>query len=207
MTLELDHIFCMVDRLDQVARRLQRDGWPLDGGTIHEGEGTRNRRLLWPEHHLELLWVTAQHEARASPLRLDRRADWRASGASPFGIGLRGTLPEALRDDFWLHEDGGARIWMHRDNERAPERPLVFVVEAAGEDLERRRPRTGHAQLLAGWSGPMLREVRVSTPAACAPPEHSGPALIQTRGAPHLQLVCGTAARVWEITPILSIRG
>ena len=55
--LELDHIFCIVEDLPQVSRRLQRSGWVLDAGTAHEGQGVRNRRMAWPEQHLELLCV------------------------------------------------------------------------------------------------------------------------------------------------------
>jgi Glyoxalase-like domain len=90
--LELDHVFVMVDDLDDTAARLEQDGWLLDAGTVHPGQGTRNRRLLWPEQYLELLSVADRAEACANPLRLDRRAEWRSSGASPFGLVLRGQL-------------------------------------------------------------------------------------------------------------------
>ncbi|MBV8991735.1 MAG: hypothetical protein JO372_24520 [Solirubrobacterales bacterium] len=43
--LELDHIFCNVEDLPQVSRRLQRSGWVLSAGTAHESQGTRNRRM------------------------------------------------------------------------------------------------------------------------------------------------------------------
>ena len=54
LTLELDHIFCMVSRHDDAASRLEEDGWLLDAGTRHAGQGTRNRRLARPEPYLEL---------------------------------------------------------------------------------------------------------------------------------------------------------
>lgn len=58
MPLELDHVFCMVNDLDQASERLERDRWVLDAGTVHAGQGTRNRRLAWQGQFLELLTVT-----------------------------------------------------------------------------------------------------------------------------------------------------
>jgi hypothetical protein len=85
----------MVTDPGQAARRLEDDGWVLDAGQAHRGKGTRNRRLAWPEQFFELLWVTDAAEARSNPLRLDRRADWTSTGASPFGLAFRGRLDPA----------------------------------------------------------------------------------------------------------------
>lgn len=203
--LELDHVVCVVDDLDRPSRVLERAGWVLDAGTVHVGQGTRNRRLAWPEHHLELLCVTDEREAAAGPLRFDRRARWRTTGASPFGIGFRGVLAEPERAGFWLYEEGGARIWIHRGNERAPERPLLFVVEATGEAVERRRPRSGSPALLAHRPGGPLAEVRVNGTAPAPLPPHSGPPIVQGSGPPALELVVRTERGSQPITPILTI--
>jgi hypothetical protein len=205
--LELDHVVCMVDDIDQPSRVLEGDGWVLDAGTVHAGQGTRNRRLAWPDHHLELLCVTDEREAGSSPLRLDRRARWSATGASPFGVGLRGVLARTERDDFWLFEEGGTRIWIHRDNERAPERPLLFVVEASGDAMVRRRPRSGPPALLAHRHGGPLAEVRVTGPAPAPLPPYTGPPVVQRAGAPHLELVVGTGRWSRSVTPILTMCG
>jgi hypothetical protein len=204
--LELDHIFCMVDDLAQAPRRLERAGWVLDRGSVHEGQGTRNRRLAWPEQHLELLCVVDDVEARSSPLRLDRRADWASTSASPFGFGLRGVLPAAYRDDFWLYEELGARIWMHRDNERAPTRPLVFVLEMPDEEMEQRRPRSAHPHLLGHAHAGTLCEVRVSGPSPASLPPYAGPSITHTNGPHHLELIVGRQGSAQPITPILTIR-
>ena len=75
------------------------------------------------------------------PLRLDRRADWRSTGASPFGFGLRGQLPGEQEPVFWRYDDLGFPVWIHRDNEKRPERPLVFVVDLpAGRGGQELRP-------------------------------------------------------------------
>ena len=115
MSLALDHVFCVVDDPDQVVGRIERAGWVLDAGSEHAGQGTRNRRLVWHEQYLELVWVADALEARTNPLRLDRRGDWLNTGASPFGFGLRGQLPDRCRGDYWLYEELGPRIWVHHD--------------------------------------------------------------------------------------------
>jgi hypothetical protein len=159
----------------EAARRLEDDGWVLDAGQAHRGQGTRNRRLAWPDQFFELLWVTDAAEARANPLRLDRRADWTTTGASPFGLVFRGPVDPVDGDDFWLYDLLGPRIWIHRDNERCPERPLVLVLETAEEEVEQRRPRVGMSGSVAHHRPGELREVRVRGPSAPSLPPFAGP--------------------------------
>jgi hypothetical protein len=143
--LELDHVFSFVraegdsgagpPRADEISwrARLAASGLVLDGGIRHEGQGTQNQRLAFAGQFLELLWLFSHDQAAENALRLDRRADWRTTGASPFGIGLRGRVPAALAHEFWLYRPAyapEARIWIHESNESAPERPFVFVMEA-----------------------------------------------------------------------------
>jgi Glyoxalase-like domain len=196
----------MVDDLDQAACRLERLGWVLDAGSVHRGQGTRNRRLAWPEQYLELLCVAAPAEARANRLRLDRRGDWSATGASPFGFALRGQLPEAHLGDYWLYEELGPRIWVHRDNERAPERPLVLVLEVAGDGLEQRKRRSRGPNPLGHRRPGVLQEVRVGGPSPAFVPPYAGPTIIHSKGPPQLELIVGPGpAR--PVTEILGVRG
>jgi hypothetical protein len=113
--LELDHVFCIVSQPEQTARWLEHHGWMLDDGQIHRGQGTRNRRLIWAEQFLELIWVINAAEASANPLRLDRRSAWGTTGASPFGLGFRGELDPSDSNEFWLYDALGPRIWIHRE--------------------------------------------------------------------------------------------
>ncbi len=204
--LELDHVFCLVDDLDQAASRVQSAGWVLDAGSVHAGQGTRNRRLVWREQYLELLWVADALEARANPLRLDRRGDWSTTGASPFGFGLRGELPDRCRGDYWLYEELGPRIWVHHDNEQAPERPLVFVLELTAEDRERRRRGTWVGGRTSRQPRRPLKEIRVRTPAPARLPPHTGPRIVDLEGTPYLELRAGPGSPR-EITDILTISG
>jgi hypothetical protein len=202
--LELDHVFCLVTDPDRAARRLEDDGWVLDAGQAHRGQGTRNRRLLWPEQYFELLWVTDLAEARANPLRLDRRADWTTTGASPFGLGFRGQLDPAISDEFWLYGALGPRIWIHRDNERFPERPLLFVLEAAPEQVEQRRASMS-AEVAHRRPG-ALREVRVRGPSAPSLQPFEGPPIVYTEGPHLLELIVGDEGRALSVSEGLVIR-
>jgi hypothetical protein len=195
--LELDHVFCFVPPDGDWAGRLGAAGWSLDAGTVHEGQGTRNRRLVLARQYLELAWVTDADEARGNPLRLDRRADWRATGASPFGFGLRGVLTEAEREEFWPYDLLGLPIWVHRDNERMPDRPLVFVLEVDPE--QRRRPPEA-----AGEERADLVAVRHAGPVPPALPPYTGPAVEHTVGPHRLEVVVdrGTEVRVTELLAI-----
>lgn len=200
--LELDHILCMVTDPDRAVQRLEDDGWVLDAGQAHRGQGTRNRRLAWAEQFFELVWVADAAEARANALRLDRRADWRTTGASPFGLAFRGRIDPAHGDDFWLYDALGPRIWIHRDNERAPERPLVLVLEATADQMRRRRARTSDAHRPPRE----LREVRVRGPAAPCLPAFAGPPIVYAQGPHLLELVVDEAGSAASIGNVLVIR-
>jgi hypothetical protein len=160
---------------------------------------------VWPEQFFELLWVIDRAEARANPLRLDRRADWAATGASPVGLGFRGVVDAADSDAFWLYDALGPRIWIHRDNERAPQRPLVFVLEATEHELRRRRLR-GASSAVAHRRPGALREVRVRAPEAPALPPFEGPAIIHTEGSHLLELVVGDGDVARHVADNLIVR-
>jgi glyoxalase-like protein len=191
--LELDHVFCIVPPAGDWLTRLSEAGWQPDEGTSHPGQGTRNRRLVFSGQYLELVWVENPAEARANPLRLDRRAEWAATGASPFGVGLRGRLTGEQREAFWLYEDLGVPLWIHRDNERCPERPLTFVL-----DLPERRRRGEVGSCVS------LRAVHHRGPAPAEVPPYQGPPLLHHPGAHRLDMVVDAGHPV-VVTDLLSI--
>jgi hypothetical protein len=190
--LELDHVFCMVPPAGDWLRRLSESGWEPDAGTSHPGQGTRNRRVILAKQYLELVWVEDGADARANPLRLDRRAAT-VTDASPFGVGLRGRLTEEQRADFWSYEDLGFPVWVHRDNERRPERPLVFVL-----DLPPRR----HPDDVGSRVG--LRAVHHRGPAPADVPPYAGAPLLHRPGPHRMELLVDTGRPV-EVTDLLSI--
>jgi len=202
--LELDHVLCMADPHGDWADRLESAGWPLDAGTAHSGQGTHNRRMILREQFLELLWVENDEEARRNPLRLDRRADWRRTGASPFGFGLRGRLPEPLRRDYWLLEGLPMPVWVHRDNEEAPHRPLIFVLDVTPTSSAglRGRDRAGRPAVPASTAG--LVAVRHTGPAPARLLDFSGPTVGPGSGEHRLQLIVdqGTPITVTDLIAI-----
>jgi hypothetical protein len=205
--LELDHVMCLVPPDGNAPARLEAAGWRLDAGTVHAGQGTRNRRLPWSGQYLELLWIADLDEAQRAPLRLDRRADRARSGASPFGFGFRGSLPPALRDDYWRYDGLPMPVWVHRDDERAPERPLVFVLDFSG--LERSltgRDRGGKpAEPAAG----RLRAVRHTGPQPAPLPPYDGPVIESAPGPHRLELTVdgGPAGGRVVVTDWLAVTG
>ena len=192
--MELDHLFCMVKPDGDWAARLGDAGWHLDAGMTHAGQGSRNRRLRWPGCYLELLWVHDVAEARHNALRLDRRADWERTGASPFGIGLRGRLSETERLDYWRYDGLPMPVWVHRDNEEAPERPFVFVL-----DLTEHRLPT-----VVNPGAPQV--VRHTGPAPARLPGYRG-AEVRYASGPHRLEVVLDAGSPLDVTAELALLG
>ncbi len=208
MSLSFDHVLCIVDDLDLAATRITEAGWKLDHGSVHAGQGTHNRRLVGPTHYLELLHVNDHVEAARNRLRLDRRASWRTTGASPFGIGLRGQIPTQCRADFWLYDELGVRIRVHHDNEHAPQRPLVFALELSAEQLRQRAVRTAAAHNAPRQNPLTIRHLQTTGREPPHLPPYTGPPITHTRGAPHLHVETGVgpAEAITEILTINSIR-
>jgi hypothetical protein len=146
MSLAFDHVFCLVDDLDEAAR---------------------NR------------------------LRLDRRADWRVTGASPIGIGLRGPLRLDSREEFWLYDKLGVRIWVHHDNELAPQRPLVIALELTAEQLEQRKPRSAAARATAQPLMRAIRGLQITGPGRARLPPYAGPQITHALGSFYLHIDAG----------------
>jgi Glyoxalase-like domain len=206
MSLAFDHVFCVVDDLDDAAMQISAAGWSLDAGSAHAGQGTCNRRMAWAEHYLELLHVRDHDEAARNRLRLDRRADWRATGASPIGIGLRGSIPLESREEFWLYDKLGVRIWVNHDNELAPQRPLVIVLELTTEQLEQRNARSAAARATAQPPLRAIRQLQITGPARAWLPPHGGPPITHALGIFHLHINAGPGP-TRSITDTLAITG
>ena len=95
---EIDHLFVFVERGAPDARRLDRAGLRPSYRRRHIGQGTANICYCFDNAYLELLWVADEAEINTPAVartRLAERADWRRTGASPFGIALRTASAEA----------------------------------------------------------------------------------------------------------------
>ncbi|MFI1913706.1 VOC family protein [Nocardia sp. NPDC020380] len=197
--MQLDHVFCLVDPADDWAERLAAAGLEPDAGMRHAGQGTRNRRLHIGSLFLELLWVCDKAEAQHNPLRLDRRADWVRSGASPFGVGLRGSLPGELAGSYWQYTDLGFPIWVPRDDQDAPERPLIFILDSPA------RPVGTLSRPAVSIAADPIHSVRIGTTSIADIPPYEGPAIIQETGAARLEVFRTGGPDVF-ITDILALR-
>jgi hypothetical protein len=76
------------------AAALQQLGFAADTlVTRHEGQDTASRSVIFRNAYLELLWTdsTASVSPESARLLAELRqaSSWRATGASPFGLGLR----------------------------------------------------------------------------------------------------------------------
>jgi hypothetical protein len=146
----------------------------LEAGQAHRGQGTRNRRLGWPEQYFELLWVTDR--PRRAPARCGSTVarSGRLRG-QPVQAGVpRPGRPGAAPGVLARRRARAAR-WIHRANERCPERPVVFVLETAEAAMDQRRPLV--------W---MLDSSGIAVPARCAKSASTG-------RPPVRAMVCGTA--------------
>lgn len=93
--VEVDHVFVMVWPEAPEAAGLAAAGLCESFRRDHPGQGSTNACYCFDNAYLELLWLRDPAEALRPPaarLRLVERADWRTTGASPFGIALR-TIP------------------------------------------------------------------------------------------------------------------
>jgi len=107
-------------------------------------------------------------------------------------------------EEFWLYDALGPRIWIHRDNFRFPERPLVFVLEITREEMGQRRRRADGSTVAHRQPGE-LREVRVHGPSAPSLPPFAGPPIVYVPGRPALELVVGKQSRARSVSDALAI--
>jgi hypothetical protein len=97
-TFQLDHLFLCVDAGAPEAESLREFGLTEGEPNVHPGQGTACRRFFFRNAYLELVWVRDEAEADSEPIRptlLGPRWSGRRTGASPFGVCLRPTRPDA----------------------------------------------------------------------------------------------------------------
>lgn len=213
MALMFDHLFCFVDPNERWPQRASAAGWNVMNERAHPGQGTSNRCVCLSDCYIELLWLSSRAEAENNPVRLDRRADWRITGASPLGFGLMGDLSDELRQDFWPYcppYAPGQTIWIHKTNETEPSRPLVFVVEADDATIEERRSsyraHATHAHF-SGVSPPAIRGIALAAPVAPPPllSEVLPPVRWRPAATPHVTLIIGSQGTLLELTDNVAI--
>lgn len=89
---QLDHLIVFLTGPDDIESLFPESGdLILDPGTRHVGQGTRNRRVIFDDCYVELVWVDSPVEARASGLHFEDRC---MGAACPFGVVFRGRDPD-----------------------------------------------------------------------------------------------------------------
>jgi hypothetical protein len=195
MPLELDHVFLMAAVGAPEADRLVSLGLTEGSGNVHPGQGTTNRRFFFRNAMLELLWVSDEPEVRSdliAPTALWERSQWRRTGASPFGIGLRSTDGTALAPPFptWSYRPPylptGVEILMART--ASLDEPMLFALPFGRRPdaypLEQREP-IEHAIGVHEITGVRVTLVRGEAPAPLQAAEQLGIASF-IRGSEHL---------------------
>jgi len=132
--VEVDHVFIFVQRQAPEALVLEQFGLKrTPRPTRHVGAGTASLSFLFENAYLELLWVEDEAEVKTQGHTWALRADWRRTGASPFGLGLRRVNPALSALPFPTVSHRAA--WMRPGTEMAvatsssdPMEPNIFVV-------------------------------------------------------------------------------
>lgn len=137
----LDHIFCFCEpALTDEIKNTDNAGFTLNSGNRHPGQGTANRAILFEENYLEFIFLESLDDANKNPLKLGQRATWHKTGASPFGICLRGEITRQEKDQFWEYYPPywpGGVIFIHKSNEESPVQPFVFVIPSSVRPVDR----------------------------------------------------------------------
>jgi hypothetical protein len=124
--LELDHLIVFLPGPDAV----DGHGLLLDDGTRHAGQGTRNRRIVFADSYLELLWVESPAEARASGVHFAERC---AARWCPFGVVAR--TRSFGRPGFAEYAVPDGPVLQVLDEPRLP-----FLAVHTTDDLDAQRP-------------------------------------------------------------------
>ncbi|ODN70248.1 VOC family protein [Methylobrevis pamukkalensis] len=142
-SLELDHVFVFVEPDHgrpggRVYDELVAGGLVETYRRRHEGQGTANVCFVFDNAFLELLWVVDVQEARAPDIGragIERRADWRFLGGSPYGIAVR--TEDDLPFETWPYRFEGLPDGLHMPVATASDdlaQPFIF------RSLRNRRP-------------------------------------------------------------------
>ena len=107
MPLELDHFFILTDQPEQAGDRLVDFGLQESFRRDHKGQGTSNRRFVFANGMLELLYLRDAMEANQGPANSLHLVERLARpDASPFGVVLTRTCEQEIPMPFqgWSYQ-------------------------------------------------------------------------------------------------------
>lgn len=140
--LVLDHLFLCVPPARGYLTRLRAAGFRSEFSREHTGQGTANDLVLFPGNYLELLYMTDRVEAERALVRLHRRCEHTSSGASPFGIALRGQRHELVGVSWTPYRLEGMATALHIVTETLEDDRLPMVFCFDSDAPARGGPRT-----------------------------------------------------------------
>lgn len=177
MTLALDHVFVFVDagaaRPGGAARSvLDAIGLVPSSERRHHGQGTANVCWCFDDAYLELLFVVdPQERDRDAPARngFAVRSAWRDTGASPFGLAVRGG---PLAGETWDYRIAafppGLSVRVSTDCDD-PSVPFVFSSPGQAPPAAWTDGRAGERQTGAGLATLVVEELTLARPGGDAP--------------------------------------
>lgn len=185
----LDHVFCFCELgLSSETENATHAGFTLSPENRHPGQGTANRAIIFNENYLEFIFMDSPSDAKKNPLRLDKRAEWYNTGASPFGICLRGVISETEIAEFWTYHPPywpEGVIFIHKSNEDEPEQPLIFVIPSSSRPID--RPHFNLSNLKHKTRSEAIQTVKILGP-NYKWPNISKPKGVIVSNADHLQM-------------------
>ena len=155
--MELDHFFILTESPAQHAAMLSDAGLVEGASNHHPGQGTSNRRFFFSNSVLELLYLRDAKEAETGPgrgLRFQERLS--ESGASPFGLVLKGSADAAAPFTGWCYQPDyfeQGRSFLIGDNSGLLAEPLCFYMPF--------EPPFDQSQLRSGKPFDTVSEVRI----------------------------------------------
>lgn len=213
MSLELDHVFCFCEPTVPEAQRAQEFEFTVLPERTHQGQGTANRCIVFEENYLELIYLSSREDSQKNEMKLYQRADWKQTKASPFGIALRGTIPEKYRNDFWEYKPAyaqGKSIFIHNFNQKHPEVPLLFVMPLPeGASLDSMRPGNSphlDKSLMKHKSGATrIKSIRISSPVELPEPFRISSIAVEVSSQPHLSVHLDRAVKNSVLSSLIVI--
>lgn len=141
MALEFDHLFIFTAIGAPEANRVLAIGLTEGTSSIHPGQGTSNRRIFFHNAMLEFLWIHDEREAQnpvIAPTHLWERSQYRETGYSPFGVGLRCVSPKpsspSLPFESWAYRPPYLPSTLQFDvaSHTIANEPMIFVIPFEG---------------------------------------------------------------------------
>lgn len=221
--LELDHIFVAVPRGGLAESQLLRDrGFVVDtGSTKHVGQGTASRAAYFGNAYIELIWVDPDvrldDASKESAALIAHAADWRNTGASPFGVGLRRfhetdslPVPVTIYKGAWMQPGTALEMLKRSDEAKAVELfvvPKYLAVPAWMPELRAKAPR-----YLAHTNGSkLITNVEIRGPATHRPSALNALDIVPLRFTPAteplmvVELDGGAKGIVMDLRPALPL--